>query len=215
MTAPAIAGSVDVAAAAPALTPEQELYRIEKAKRAERISPAMQEAAAELKRQQEAAVLARKGGRPKGADLKLGRNRLPRSRLLDVGDDAPGRPDRLHLDRPDRPRAAAAAPLLPQPPRAESLMAKTFAPRHCLTCSTEFTPRGPTHRYCTDPCNPNNAGASTPPPQDECEEGGEEREGGEKAEAHRDGIPSSGRRGQRQESVRRHDRDDARGGRHA
>lgn len=139
MTTPAIA-----------ISQEQELYRAEKARRADRVRPEMVAAAAELQRLEDQMREARKGGRPpKGAPLALGRARVPRGRAREPDPEMPGRPEWL---TPPIPPRNDPAPSNRQPSSSTSMATtKTFAVRECQleTCGQEFTPTGSKQRFCS------------------------------------------------------------------
>lgn len=138
MTAPAIA----------LVTPEQELYRAEKARRVNLVRPEMVAAAAELQRLDDQMRERAKGGRPKGPPMLIGRARSPRGRAREPDPEMPGRPEWL---TPPTPPRDEPAPTYRQPSSSTPMAApRTYAPRKCMlpSCGKEFTPTGSKQRFC-------------------------------------------------------------------
>jgi hypothetical protein len=129
------------------LTPEQQIYRAEKARRAGRVRPEMVAAAAELERIEQIARETGKGGRPKSPfNVGKGTGR----RRAEPDPDAPGRPEWLTPPTPPKEpgplSARARRPLPPTPTMPE------FQPKDCAKCGEEFTPKGANSKFCTEEC---------------------------------------------------------------
>lgn len=138
MTAPAIAPEI--------LTPEQELYRAEKAKRGDRVRPEMVEAAAALRRLDEIAIEAGKGGRPKSA-FSIGRPKgRPRAREPDP--EMPGRPEWLTPPTPPRDEPPPAR----HHPTSSTAMPKRIPSKGfektCARSGRPYTATGAAQKWC-------------------------------------------------------------------
>jgi hypothetical protein len=163
MTAAAIALDEEI------LTPEQEIYRAEKARRAGRVRPEMVAAAEALRRLDEAAVLAGKGGRPKGSGMTIGKAGRPRGRRAEPEPEAPGRPE--WLTPPTPPRESGPLPTLarrqPTTPSTPMPKPKGGWTKQCKRSGVEFKANGPAAKYCgtCDECVAAGAASAAKPPK--------------------------------------------------
>jgi hypothetical protein len=126
------------------LTPEQQLYRAEKARRAERVRPEMVAAAAELERIEQLARENGKGGRPKGSGVNVGKASPFRARTREPEPDAPGRPE--WLTPPTPPKEPGPLPALARRPSPSSTP-MTYE-KTCKRSGRPFTSTAKTTQFC-------------------------------------------------------------------
>lgn len=127
------------------LTPEQELYRAEKARRADRVRPEMVAAAAELQRIEDLARENGKGGRPKQNPFNVGKGTRPRRAEPDP--DAPGRPEWLTPPTPPRDEPTLARHPSPSTPMPSGIPANGFK-KTCERSGQPYTATGARQKWC-------------------------------------------------------------------